>query len=150
MFIKHTTHAAPDWLRTLSTRLFGWPRRHSYRLLIRCQDRADMERVMAEVEALLLPAGLNPSQAMLGLGRAGTSRELVLSLACTPAERRHLVRFVNRVGLDHGVRWILHPTAQESRAAKAARGRQTCQPLPARPARKEQVGHGAARSSAEG
>lgn len=105
-----------------------WPRlwcrqrrRHHYRLHIRCEDRADMERVLVGVSRTLQPAGLYPRQAMTP-GR-GEGRVLVLSLCCTPPQRRYLVQFVHLVGADHPVRWELHPDpAPAPRAPLPAQG----------------------------
>ncbi|PTT53975.1 hypothetical protein [Aeromonas sp. HMWF014] len=90
----------PLWLRPK-------PDQHHYRLQIRCQDRADMERVLDMVTHTLQPAGLRPMQS-LRPGRSG-GRELVLNLYCTPPQRRYLVQFVHQVGVAHPVRWELHP-----------------------------------------
>ncbi|MFM5437905.1 hypothetical protein ACET9K_00395 [Aeromonas enteropelogenes] len=90
----------PLWLRRRQ-------HRHHYRLQIRCQDRADMEQVLDMVNHTLQPSGLHPLQS-LRPGRGG-SRELVLSLDCTPPQRRYLVQFVHQVGVQHPVRWELRP-----------------------------------------
>ncbi|MCF5727425.1 hypothetical protein K3H43_08515 [Aeromonas veronii] len=90
----------PRWLG-------GKPRQHHYRLQIRCEDRADMEQVLDMVNHTLQPAGLQPMQSMKP-GRGG-GRELVLSLQCTPPQRRYLVQFVHQVGVAHPVRWQLRP-----------------------------------------
>mgnify|MGYP000641516872 CR=1 FL=1 len=85
----------------------GRRRQHLYRLHIRCEDRADMEQVLAAVSHTLQPAGLHPVQSMTP-GRSG-GRELVLNLKCTPPQRRYLVQFVHQVGAAHPVRWELRP-----------------------------------------
>ena len=90
----------PLWLR-------GKPRQHHYRLQIRCEDRADMEQVLDLVNSTLHPAGLHPLQS-LRPGR-GDGRMLVLSLCCTPPQRRYLVQFVHQVGATRPVRWELRP-----------------------------------------
>ena len=88
------------WLR-------GKRRQHHYRLQIRCEDRADMEQVLDLVNSTLHPAGLHPLQS-LRPGR-GDGRMLVLSLCCTPPQRRYLVQFVHQVGATRPVRWELRP-----------------------------------------
>ena len=90
----------PLWLR-------GKRRQHHYRLQIRCEDRADMEQVLDLVNSTLHPAGLHPLQS-LRPGR-GDGRMLVLSLCCTPPQRRYLVQFVHQVGATRPVRWELRP-----------------------------------------
>ena len=92
----------PLWLR-------GKRRQHHYRLQIRCEDRADMEQVLDLVNSTLHPAGLHPLQS-LRPGR-GDGRMLVLSLCCTPPQRRYLVQFIHQVGAVHPVRWELRPRA---------------------------------------
>ncbi len=87
----------------------GRRRQHLYRLHIRCEDRADMEQVLAAVSHTLQPAGLSPLQSMKP-GR-GEGRVLVLSLYCTPPQRRYLVQFIHQVGAVHPVRWELRPRA---------------------------------------
>ena len=98
----------------------GRRRQHLYRLHIRCEDRADMEQVLAAVSHTLQPAGLRPMQPGRGEGRV-----LVLSLYCTPPQRRYLVQFVHLVWADHPVRWELHPDpdpAPDPRAPLPAKG----------------------------
>ncbi|MGS3139964.1 hypothetical protein ACB316_17315 [Aeromonas sanarellii] len=90
----------PLWLR-------GKRRQHHYRLQIRCEDRADMAQVLDLVSSTLHPAGLHPAQSMTP-GR-GDGRMLVLSLCCTPPQRRYLVQFVHQVGATRPVRWELRP-----------------------------------------
>ena len=90
----------PLWLR-------GKRRQHHYRLQIRCEDRADMEQVLDLVNSTLHPAGLHPLQS-LRPGR-GDGRMLVLSLCCTPPQRRYLVQFIHQVGATRPVRWELRP-----------------------------------------
>ena len=90
----------PLWLR-------GKRRQHHYRLQVRCEDRADMEQVLDLVNRTLHPAGLHPLQS-LRPGR-GDGRMLVLSLCCTPPQRRYLVQFVHQVGATRPVRWELRP-----------------------------------------
>ena len=87
--------------------LHGKRRQHHYRLQIRCEDRADMEQVLDLVNSTLHPAGLHPLQS-LRPGR-GDGRMLVLSLCCTPPQRRYLVQFVHQVGATRPVRWELRP-----------------------------------------
>ena len=94
----------PLWLR-------GKRRQHHYRLQIRCEDRADMEQVLDLVNSTLHPAGLHPLQS-LRPGR-GDGRMLVLSLCCTPPQRRYLVQFVHQVGAAHPVRWELRPRGDD-------------------------------------
>jgi len=68
-----------------------------------------MEQVLAAVSHTLQPAGLSPMQSMQP-GR-GEGRVLVLSLYCTPPQRRYLVQFIHQVGAVHPVRWELRPRA---------------------------------------
>ncbi|MBP4060680.1 MULTISPECIES: hypothetical protein [Aeromonas] len=90
----------PLWLR-------GKRRQHHYRLQIRCEDRADMAQVLDLVNRTLHPAGLHPAQSMTPA--RGDARMLVLSLCCTPPQRRYLVQFVHQVGATRPVRWELRP-----------------------------------------
>ena len=66
-----------------------------------------MEQVLDLVNSTLHPAGLHPLQS-LRPGR-GDGRMLVLSLCCTPPQRRYLVQFVHQVGATRPVRWELRP-----------------------------------------
>ncbi len=68
-----------------------------------------MEQVLAAVSHTLQPAGLSPMQAMKP-GR-GERRVLVLSLYCTPPQRRYLVQFIHLVAVVRPVRWELRPRA---------------------------------------